>query len=455
MPAKYNLPRPPSLLRTLGPSFVLLGLALGTGELILWPYLAANYGLGLLWGGLLGISFQFVLNTEVIRYSLAKGESVFVGFRKLSILIPIWYVISTLIPWSLPGFSSATAQIIARFGFGNEKFLAIFLLVLVGVILSSGKMLYQTIEKIQKYVILISLPVVFILAFLLTDSLDWQQALWGLIGKGDGWWFFPTGISIASFLGAFAYAGAGGNLNLAQSYYVKEKGFGMGKYSEKIKSLFNNQKSQKISLDGHSFKINNHNKNLWKKWWRLVCTEHFLVFWLLGFLTIVVMAVLAKSLVFGNPVESGLSFLYTEASVISHRLGNGFGIGFLLMAAVMILSTHLGILESSSRIISENVILLGYRKNKKYNLSVGFYIALWLQIILGILIYLSGWQEPRMLLTLSAILNAAAMMMSFLFIYWLNKKKLVSFIQPGRLRKIIMLLAVAFFAVFLISVLIG
>ena len=79
-----NLPTPPKLIHIIGPSFILLGLALGSGELIMWPYLSAVWGLGLLWGGFLGITFQYVLNLEIMRYSLAWGESVFVGFRKLS-----------------------------------------------------------------------------------------------------------------------------------------------------------------------------------------------------------------------------------------------------------------------------------------------------------------------------------------------------------------------------------
>lgn len=71
-----SLPAAPSLWQALGPSFVMLGLALGSGELLLWPYLASQWGLGLLWGALLGISLQYVLNTEVIRYTLVWGESV-------------------------------------------------------------------------------------------------------------------------------------------------------------------------------------------------------------------------------------------------------------------------------------------------------------------------------------------------------------------------------------------
>lgn len=451
-----TLPQPPSLWRTLGPSFILLGLALGSGELILWPYLAANYGLGLLWGALLGISFQFVLNTEVMRFSLARGESVFVGFARMSRLIPLWYIISTLIPWSLPGFSSATSQIISNFTSGtvNETWVAIGLLLFTGAILSIGKTLYRTMEVIQRSIIFIGMPFILLLTFWLTKSHDWVDVFRGLMAQGDGWWFFPKGIALASFLGAFAYAGAGGNLNLAQSYYIKEKGLGMGKYATKITSLFS-KKNQAASIEGHHFSSSTQNKKLWKKWWKLVNLEHFIVFWFLGLLTIVLLAVLAKALVFGSGVESGLSFLYSEAAVISSQTIPILGVFFLALAALMLFSTQLGVLESSSRIISENVMLLFYKKGKKVNLSTGFYIALWTQIILGIVIYVFGFKEPRLLLTLSAVLNAAEMMVSFPLIYLLNKRALIQEIQPGKIRIAIMFAAFIFFLFFLSITLIG
>jgi len=445
-----KLPNPPSLIRTLGPSFILLGLALGSGELILWPYLSAKYGLGLLWGGLLGITFQFVLNTETMRYALAWGESVFVGFRKMSRLIPAWFIISTFIPWSLPGFSSASAQILTRFfPFLNEKIVAIILLLSVGVILSTGKSLYKTIEQVQKLIIYLSLPFIFTLTFFFSSTVEWKELAWGLIGRGDGWWFFPAGLSLTAFLGAFAYSGAGGNLNLAQSYYIKEKGFGMGRYSAKIKSLFT-KGSEKIPLNGQTFIDSPSNRKLWHKWWTLINTEHFLVFWLLGFLTIAVLAVLSKSLVYGADVGEGLAFLYAQASAITTRSFAFFGTSFLFIAALMLFSTHLGILESSSRIVSENIYLFFNRGHKfKANLSLGFYVALWLQIFLGIIIYSIGWQEPRFLLTLSATLNAGAMMVAFPLVYLLNKKHLPAHYQPSWWRKVLLLLATIFFIGFM------
>ncbi len=449
MSQKYSLGKPPSLARTLGPSFILLGLALGSGELILWPYLAANYGLGLLWGALVGITFQFVLNTEVMRYSLARGESVFLGFRRMGIVVTLWYIISTFIPWSIPGFSSAASQILSSFmPFLPEKLVAIGLLLITGFILTAGKSIYATMEKFQRTVILIGLPLLFGIAIWLTKTTDWQEVAWGLIGKGENWWFFPSGVSIASFLGAFAYAGAGGNLNLAQSYYVKEKGFGMGKYAAKISSLFSKD-AQPISLEGHLFSNTPTNKVRWNQWWRMVNLEHFIVFWTLGLITILVLSALAKATVYGQVVESGLSFLYTEANIIGATLGTTVKIFFLLIASLMLFSTQLGVLESSARIISENVLLLSYKKGKKVNISKGFYVVLWLQILLGIAIYMFGITEPRVLITFSAILNAAAMMMSFGFVYLLNKRELPKEYQPGKIRKLIMLLAFIFFFYFL------
>ncbi len=449
MAKQKDLPKPISLWQTLGPSFILLGLALGSGELILWPYLAANYGLGLLWGALLGISFQFVLNTEVMRYSLAWGESVFMGFRRLSIIITIWYIISTFIPWSLPGFSSAASNVLATlFPFIPEKPIALALLLLTGLLLSAGSTVYKTMETFQKAIIFIGLPFMLVLTLLLTGKQDWIEAGWGLIGRGDGWWLFPPGVALAAFLGAFAYSGAGGNLNLAQSYYIKEKGFGMGHYMDKISSLFSG-KTKATKMEGETFASTKTNQSRWQSWWRLVNLEHFIIFWGLGFVTIMILAVMAKALVFGTPAEEGLSFLYAESAAISQSLTPIVGVFFLLVSALMLFSTQVGVLESSSRVISENVLLLFYRKGKKMNMSLAFYAALWGQIILGIVIYLMGFQEPRVLLTLSAVLNAAAMMMSFLFVYLLNRMKLQQNYQPSKIRVIIMLAAFIFFAYFL------
>ena len=271
-----QLPKPPSLRNLIGPSFILLGLGLGSGELILWPYLASNFGMAIIWGAILGITFQFFMNMEIERYALVRGESVFVGYARKSRFIPFWFLISTFIPWIWPGIAAASAVLISTvFGISDTKIVAIGLLIVMGVILSVGPVLYKTVEGIEKILIAVGIPVIFVFAIILAREDVWTQTAKGLIGVGDNYFLFPEGIAIATFLAALAYSGAGGNLNLAQAFYIKEKGYGMGKYAGRITSLLTG-KVEDISLTGTRFELSTESLADFKKWWKLINIEHFL-----------------------------------------------------------------------------------------------------------------------------------------------------------------------------------
>ncbi len=447
----YNLPPVPSLWKSLGPSFVLLGLALGSGELILWPYLASQWGLGLLWGAVLGVSLQYILNTEVIRYTLATGESVFVGWRRLWRGLPVWFIISTFIPWAIPGFSSAVAEILRYLIPGlNQAVLAIGTLILAGVILSTGQV-YKTLEKWQTRVILITVPIIFMMAIGLASASDWVAMGVGFLGYGDGWRWFPPAVGLLSFFGAFAYAGAGGNLNLGQSYNILEKGFGMAHRATKVQSAF--QLAHPHRLTGHLFTQNLSNKKRWAEWWRLVTNEHLLIFWALGIVSIALLSLLAYVTVgtYGSQVSGGLSFLLMEAEVIGELTVPAMRWFFLIMSLVMLFSSQLGVLSSSARMIAENVILLTHPVTASVKMTAGFYVALWLQIGLGVVIILAGLSEPRLLITLAAVLNAAAMMVSFGLILWLNHVRLSIAIRPPLWRKVVLIFGTVTFLILLVE----
>ena len=445
-----NLPEPPELKKSIGPSFILLGLALGSGELILWPYLSSQYGLGLIWGGLLGITLQFFLNTEAMRYTLAWGESVFVGWRKMSRAIPYWFILSTTIPWALPGFAASTSAISHYLVPAlPEKAFAIGLLILTGVIISTGRTLYKTMERIQKTIIMVGLPFITLVTLALVTPEVWLELVRGLVGQGAGWRFFPPGIGIGAFLGAFAYSGAGGNLNLAQSYYIKEKGFGMGRYFAGIKSLLQG-KSKEIEIQGNSFVDTAANRSRWARWWRLVNSEHFLVFWVLGLTTILLLAALAAGTARGASAVD-INFLFFEAATIGDKTVPLIGTIFLVVAALMLFSTQLGVYESAARITAENVLLAKNGVDKPVNAGRAFYIVLWAEIVGGVALLHMGFETPRALLTIAAILNAAAMMIVFPLILILNKTKLPSFARPSRARQGILLIAFCLFVYFVLE----
>lgn len=444
-----NLPKAPRLAKLIGPSFIMLGLGLGSGELILWPYLSANYGLGIIWGALLGITFQFFLNMEIERYALVTGESVFVGLaRKLKIISPIWFILSTLIPWMWPGIIASSGTLIAHvFGIEYAAFIPILLLILIGAILSLGPVIYKTQERFQKTLILIGVPFIIILTFYFAKTSDWIALGKGLAGIGNGYLFFPIGISLGTFLGAFAYAGAGGNLNLAQSFYIKEKGYGMGKFSGRITSILTG-KSEKIALTGTTFIPNEENINKFRTWWKRINIEHFAVFWATGAFTMIMLSLFAYSTLKDAGITEGISFLIEESKIVSAQTIPFLGTIFLIIAAVMLFSTQFSVLDATSRIMSENIVILNQKIFKVEKLPYFYYSFLWVQIIAGVVIFSLGFTAPLTLVVIGAVLNALTMFVYTGLILWLNRSSLSAQLRPGIIRQLFLLVAFVFYGTF-------
>jgi len=414
-------PKPVSFRKLIGPSFVILALGLGSGEVILWPYLTANYGLGIAWGAILGITFQYFMNMEIERYALVKGESVFVGIYKLFKPAIYWFIVSTFIGFGLPGIVAASAKVLASvLGITDFKWIAIVFLLLIGLILSTGKTVYGMMEKVTKNIILVGVPFIFLLAVYLSTKTDWSALLGGLIGKGESFWFLPEGISIATFLAAFAYSGAGGNLNLTQSIYVKEKGYGMGIYAQKISSLFANKKENEVCLDGTDCEINQENINYFKKWWKAISLEHAFVFWFLGAISMIFLMLLSYATVHGLPGNvEGINFVINEGAVIGQIIFPAIGTIFLVVVSLMLFQTQLGVMDSTSRIMAENLAIkkVHGKDGVKINLSKIYYFFVWAQIVFGIILFLFNIYEPKTLIILETVINAFAMFVHLALVF--------------------------------------
>lgn len=445
-----DLPHPPPLKKLIGPSFILLGLGLGSGELILWPYLSANFGLGIIWGAVIGITLQFFLNMEIERYTLATGESVFVGLSRIfKGFSPVWFMLTTFVPWVWPGLAASSAKLISyASGIEYNKYLPIILLFIIGIILSLGKYLYKTQEAFQKTIIILGIPFIVVLTLLLAKPTDYLALSKGLLGIGDGFWLIPSGISFATFLGALAYAGAGGNLNLSQSYYIKEKGFGMGAHTGKISSLFNNN-MQNLKLEGALFKNTQENVKLFRLWWKRVNLEHGIVFWLTGAITMVLLSLLSYVTTYKHgDITNNITFLFSESMEISQIISPYIGTGFLLTAALMLFGTQFSVYASTSRILSENLVISSNKKFKVERLSKYFYVFLWLQIIGGSIIFLSGFSEPLTLVIIGGVMNAVTMFIYAIMLYVLNTQALPKMVAPSIVRRVIMIMAIVFYGGF-------
>ncbi len=449
---RKSLPKAPTLRKLLGPSFIILGLGLGSGEVVLWPYMTSNYGLGIVWGILIGITMQFFINMEVERYALVHGESVFVGFTRLWRWFPVWFIASTFFGFGWPGIGLYGATLFGHVSGGvDPRILGVGIFLTIGAILTLGSVLYKTVETLQKYLIGIGVPFIAILTYYLADSADLGALARGLVGMGsiDGvpYFFLPEGLVFGTFLGALAYAGAGGNLNLAQSCYVRDKGYGMGAYADKITGVVSGKERRAFSLTGHTFDTTPRNVQEFRNWWKLINQEHALVFWLLGLFTMLTLSLLAFVTTFGlEGNASGIAFVVNEAAAIGRETLPIFGSLFLIVTGTMLCATQLTVLDSTSRIITENVLLLA--SGKTHNVSRSYYIVLWLQIFFGIAVFLIGFDQPLTLIVLGAMLNAFSMFVYTGILLWMNNRLLAPELRPSLWRNVVMLFTFLFLGAF-------
>ena len=143
-----ELPEPPRWTKALGVGVVIMGLAIGTGELILWPNLVTRFGMGILWAAFLGLTFQYFINKEVARHALATGESFFTSSSRLfRWFAPLW-LFSAVLMYVWPGWAGAMGTTLKElFGFGTYLGWAWFSLGLVLLLTFFGKTAYGILER--------------------------------------------------------------------------------------------------------------------------------------------------------------------------------------------------------------------------------------------------------------------------------------------------------------------
>jgi hypothetical protein len=100
--------------------------------------------------------------------------------------------------------------------------------------------------------------------------------------------------------------------------------------------------------------------------------------------------------------------------------------------------------------MAENFALrnTNHHNESTVNLSHVYFIFLWSQIALGIVLFLLDMYEPRTLIVLGAVINAVAMFVHIGLVNWMNYKTLPAELQPGIIRKMILVVIFSFFGFF-------
>ncbi|MGH4006607.1 MAG: Nramp family divalent metal transporter [Pseudonocardiaceae bacterium] len=435
------MPDPPrSTWRIIGPGVIAAGVGLASGEFILYPYIASQVGLVFVWAALIGLATQFFLNMEIERYTLATGETALTGFSRFWRHWGLVFAALTYLANLWPGWATSSATLVTYLWGGNVGWIAIGMLVAIALILTLAPVVYVALERAQM------LKVAAVLVLVIVGSLFAIRApAWGDLPQIVTGARIPAAeLGFAVLLGALAFAGAGGGQNLVQSNWIRDKGFGMGKYVPRIASPVTG-KPEAAPGTGFVFEPTEQNLDNWRRWWSFANREQLYTFVLITFVSITFTSLLSYATVFGRPdLPDDIGFLRIEGEQLAAAVGNWFGAFFWFIGAFALFAAALGIVDYTSRLAAD-VLKTSYLR--KATESTIYLALVWALVLVGCLVLLAGFAQPIVLLVISACVGAVMMVIYSALLIVLNRRVLPPQIQISKGRTAMLIWSFLLFGV--------
>jgi len=449
-----DLPRVPKLSHVVGPSAIMLGASLGSGETLFWPVLVAEHGWSLYWAFFIGVILQFVINTEIQRWTLATGESIFRAFERLHAFWPAFFLVLGFASLGWPGWAASAAKV-GAIGVGFEELrvsvagvemvawrvFGIVLMALIWLTYHVTPVMYNVVERIQVVLVTTAAGLAVVLSVALGSVAQLGNVPGGIVSVGT----IPPGSDLAVFLGGLAYAGAGGYLNLSQSLWVREKGYAMGRYQGRIKNPVVGDDPEPVRRDGFTFPPTVRNIRRWRGWWRLAQLEHFLTFVVGLVLVATVMMAIAAEYASGAATDGVVMW----ADTIVPKVGDISGGLIFAMLFISLLTTEYAIVESFVR-NSADIVYELYGRSAGWSLPRIFWTLLTVFVAWGISILAvsTSIEQPFGLLVIAAATSGVMMWPYTALVLVLNTRELPEHTQPGWARVVSLWVATGFFGYF-------
>jgi hypothetical protein len=436
-----DLTRVPKVNHIVGPSAVMLGASLGSGETLFWPVLVAQNGWGLYWAFWVGVITQFFINTEIQRWTIATGESIFQALNRLHGIWPWFFLIAGFFHVGWPGWAAGAAKVFsAGVGLGQENWVipGIALMVLIWLSYQAHPVMYNVVEKAQVALMFLAVGAAIVLVLIVGSIGQLVNVPGGAVNFGA----LPADMNIAVFLGGLAYAGAGGYINLSQGVWSREKGYGMGSYQGRVKNPLIGEEPEPVEADGFVFEPTEINLRRWKGWWKVTQLEHFLTFVLGLFIVATIMMTVAAE--FAPGTELGAIEMWLN-EVIPAVGGAGALLYVVLFLALF--TTEYAIIEAFVR-NSVDIVYEMYGRQAGWGLPQVFWGLLTIFTVWGIVIIGLQFEQPFILLVIGAAIAGVMMWPYNALTVITNTTRLPEHTQPGWARVVAMWWATGFFGYF-------
>jgi hypothetical protein len=395
-----ELPDPPafrwhwrSMAALVGPGLLMAGANVGGGEWLFGPLVTAQYGGRVLWLASLSILVQVAYNLAIMRYTLATGETIFVGYFRTWPGPRFWTFIylafefggvwpylsaNAAVPLAaaflgrLPG--SGDAMLVK--GLGDAIFLSAFLPLLFG-----GKV-YNTIERVMVVKLFLVLGYLSVVVFFFTRPATWWEIGSGLYRFGS---LPDSGVNWATLAAFAAVAGAGGLTNSAFSNYARDKGWGMGQVVGAIPSAVGGR-TIKLSHTGRIFPFDARNLARWKRWLGVIRRDQFLLWGPGCVLGMALPAAVSYEFIRGVSNVDGNSAAAMTAQAIAARHGQAFWFLTLLCGFLVMAPTQVSQLDSLARRWTD-ILWIGWRRLEhveEHKAGRVYYVILGVYVLWGL-----------------------------------------------------------------------
>jgi hypothetical protein len=450
-----DVPRVPKLRHLIGPSVIALGMGLGSGEFLLWPNLITVNGYSIWWLFWVGVITQFLVLVEIERWTIATGESIFGGMARLG-RVPLWpwfFLVATLAGFFWPGWASQSGEFTADIvtaATGREiawQPIALLMMAVIWIGLAVSKIVYNALERFQIGLVLLFFPMLAI-TLLLVGVLpsDVVALAKGAVSLGSAPQDLLTGAQFPTLLLAVAYAGSGGTLLLAQSLWLRDKGFGMASFQGRIAGI--RGKNEEVSETGYVFDVRQQTAlERFRVWMRVSQQELLVTFVLLIIVSVVITSlVVTSTLGTGNAQLAGdlTGTVRLQGEQLALRAGKWLEIVFLLGGAFVLFSTQLGIVDTVTR-ISGSIFYERYgRYTRFWTLKRTFLFFLTVFVLASVAIIIASWLagttvdglRPNSLVLIAGPFTIASMYAFTLVIGYMNVRRLPAEIATPMSRRV-------------------
>ena len=449
-----EVPRVPRLAHLIGPSMIALGMGLGAGEFLLWPNLIAVNGYSIWWLFWVGVLTQFVVIGEIERWTIATGESTFAGMARLD-RVHVWpwfFLIATLASFLWPGWASQSAEYVGRIteaATGTSlpwQPVAILMLVFIWIGLAVSKIVYTALERFEIALVIGFFPLLG--AALLVAGIVPGDALAlakGAVSVGSAPPELLTGNQFPTLLLAVAYAGSGGTLLLAQSLWLRDKGFGMGAYQGRIAGI----RGVNEHVSGTGFVFDARERAPLARflgWMRVAHRELLVTFVLLILISVVITSLLVTStLGTGREDLAGQlgAMVVLQGEALREVGGVWLEVAFLLGGAFVLFSTQLGIVDTVTRITGTIFYERHGRFTKFWTVKKTFLFFLTLLVFGSIAIIALSWVggagldvlQPDFLVLIAGPFTITSMYAYAIVVGVMNARRLPPALRPATWRR--------------------